>query len=85
MCREEEKMDRLALVKIKTKKYGIRKISKEENMRLKGRTEERLEIATARGNLWKKYREGGGEMEEQEAGVWEDLRMAVLGLEEERS
>ena len=61
----------------------MKKISKEENVRLKGRTRERLELATARGNLWKKYREGGVEMEEQESEVWEDLRRSVIDLEEE--
>ena len=52
--REEENLDRLALVRVKKLKYGIKKASKEEGMRLKKRTEERLEISTAKGNLWKK-------------------------------
>ena len=67
--KEEERVDRLALVREKKKKYGIRKISKEENLRLKGRTEERIEISVAKSNLWKKFREGSrvkkmGEKEE---------------------
>ena len=57
--KEEEKRDRLALVREKKKKYGIKKISKEENMRLKRRTEERLEISVAKSNLWKKFSDGG--------------------------
>jgi hypothetical protein len=55
--REEERMDRLAIVREKKRKYGIKRISKEENMRLKKRTEERLEIASAKENLWKKFRD----------------------------
>ena len=49
--REEDKKDRLALGREKKRKYGIRKLSKEENQRLKRRTEERIEIATAKANL----------------------------------
>jgi hypothetical protein len=41
--REEEKKDRLAVVKEKKRKYGIKRLSKEENMRMNMRTEERLE------------------------------------------
>ena len=81
--REEEKMDRLALVRVKKLKHGIRKASKEEGMRLKTRTEERIEISKAKGNLWKKYRETKEIMEDPNAEVWEDLRRSVIDLEEE--
>ena len=47
------------MVKEKKKRYGITKITKEENMRLWMRTEERQFIAKAIGNLWKRYREVG--------------------------
>ena len=80
--REEEKKDRLALVKIKKKKYGMNRVSKEENKRLKSRTEERLELSTAKGNLWKHYRENK-EMEDDIAKAWEDVRKSVMELEEE--
>ena len=36
--KEEEKQDRLALVRVEKMKYGIQKISKEENLRLRKRT-----------------------------------------------
>ena len=52
--KEEEKRDRLALVKEKKKRYGLTKLSKEENMRLKMRTEERQVIAKAKANLWRR-------------------------------
>ena len=81
--REEEKLDRLALVRVKKLKYGIKKASKEEGMRMKKRTEERLEISKAKGNLWKKYRERKKSEEEPNAEVWEDLRRSVIDLEEE--
>jgi hypothetical protein len=85
--REEEKEDRLAIVREKKRKYGIKRISKEENMRLKKRTEERLEIASAKGNLWKKIREKGQELAEtgEDAEAWEGLRTSVMELEEDGS
>ena len=46
--REEEKKDRLAVVRVKKRKYGLKRLSKEENMRITLRTEERLEIAKAK-------------------------------------
>ena len=46
--REEEKADRLAIAKMKKKRYGVKGLSKEENGRMKQRTEERLEIARAK-------------------------------------
>ena len=54
--KEEEKRDRLAVAKIKKKRYGVQRMSKEENMRLKMRTEERLEIARAKTNFWRNHR-----------------------------
>ena len=38
--KEEEKKDRLEICKEKKKRYGIKKLNKEENRRLKERTEE---------------------------------------------
>jgi hypothetical protein len=57
--REEEKKERLGVVKEKKRKYGIKRLSKEENMRMTKRTEERLEIARAKENLWRQHREQG--------------------------
>ena len=57
--KEEEKKDRLAICKEKKKRYGIKKMNKEENRRLKERTEERIMISKAKANYWKKYRGRG--------------------------
>ena len=83
--REEEKKDRLAVAKEKKRKYGLSRLSKEENMRMTMRTGERLEIAKAKENLWKKFREGKGEMEREEQEAWGTLRSKILELEEEGS
>ena len=86
--REEEKTDRLALVKEKKKRYGLKRLSKEENSRLKSRTEDRIMIAQSKANLWKRYREGREEEEEAEIGTeevmaWRNLWNGVKELEEE--
>ena len=57
--KEEEKKDRLAIVSKKRKSYGLKRLNKEENMRLKRRTEERLELAQAKANYWRWYRGDG--------------------------
>ena len=81
--RAEEREDRLALAREKKRKYGIRRISKEENLRLTKRTGERLEIASAKANLWKKFREGGDDLSEREVAAWEAVRTSVMELEED--
>jgi hypothetical protein len=81
--REEEKQDRLALTREKKRKYGIKKISKEENQRLKKRTGERLEIASSKANFRKKFREGGEDLSEREVAAWEAVRTSVMELEED--
>ena len=55
--KEEDRKDRLAIAKEKKKRYGLKRLSKEENKRLKSRTEERIKIARAKENYWKKYRD----------------------------
>jgi hypothetical protein len=55
--REEDKRDRLAVTKEKKKRYGMKRLSKEENQRLTRRTEDRLVIIKAKENLWRKFRE----------------------------
>ena len=75
------------LVKEKKKRYGIAKLSKEEHTRMKKRTEDRLTIAQAKGNLWKRFREEDKkkEMEEEEVRAWEEVQRLVMELEEEGS
>ena len=48
--KEEDKRDRLAIVKEKKRKYGLSRLNKEENQKLKMRTEKRLELAQAKTN-----------------------------------
>ena len=79
--RREEKEDRLAIVKEKKKRYGLKKMSKEENMRMKERTEEKLLMAKIRSNLWKRYREGRQE-EEEEGLAWRKAEEAMADLED---
>ena len=49
--KEEEKKDRLAMAKEKKRWYGQQRLSKEENKRIKMRTEEKLDIARGKTNL----------------------------------
>ena len=51
-----DKKDRLTVIKMKRKRFGIKKISKEEKLSLGMRLEERLEIARAKENLWRHHR-----------------------------
>jgi hypothetical protein len=53
--KEEDKRDRLAVVKETKKRYSIKGLPKEESKRLNMRTEERLEIAKAKENYWKEF------------------------------
>ena len=82
--KEEEKRDRLAIVREKRKRYGLKKLSVEEKRRLKRRTEDRLKIAQAKENYWKQYRgkEEGG-MKEEERGAWEAIKEGITALEED--
>ena len=84
MIREEEKRDRLAVVRVKKRKYGLKKLSKEENKRMTLRTEERLEIAKVKENLWRRHRGEGktSGMGEEEEEAWEILKQKVEELEE---
>jgi hypothetical protein len=82
--REEDKRDRLAVAREKKKRYGINTISKDENLKIKKRTEERLDIAKAKENLWKRFRDrkDDKEMEDEELKAWETLKKSVVELEE---
>ena len=70
---------------VREKKYGLKGISKEENMRLRKRTEERLEIASAKENLWRRFRDKREELAPtgEKAEAWEGLKTSVMELEEE--
>ena len=77
--KREEKEDRLAIVKEKKKRYGLKKMSKEESMRMKQRTEEKIMLAKMRSNLWKRYRDGRQEEEgEEEKMAWSRAEDALL-------
>jgi hypothetical protein len=80
--REEEKRDRLAVVDVKKRKYGVKRMTKEENLRIKERTEERLEISTAKTNYWRNYRERKDDMEEEERIAWSSVKEGIMILEE---
>ena len=69
------------IVAEKKKRYGITRLSKEESRRLKERTEDKVTLALARGNYWKRYREGHDEDDEEEtAKAWAMLRESILSL-----
>ena len=53
--KEDEKRDRQAICKEKKMKYTLNKMSKEENSRMKLRTEERIILVRGRENLWKNF------------------------------
>ena len=83
--KEEEKKDRLAICKEKKKKYGTKRMNKEENKRLKERTEERILISQAKANYWKEYRGRGGRMEGEDIendATWKRLKDVIQVLEE---
>ena len=77
--REEEKLERLAIVREKKKRYGIKTLSKEESKRLKERSEERIIVSKAKANYWKRYRDIEDEEEREH---WQALKRAVIALEE---
>ena len=54
--REVEKEERLAIVAQKKRRYGIKKLSKEETKRMGERTRERIELACVKDNYWKLHR-----------------------------
>ena len=74
----EEKKDRLAMVEIKKRRYGAKlaKLTKDENNKIKMRTEERKEMAVVMRNLWRKCREMGDaetNIDEEERLAWEKI------------
>ena len=84
--KEEAKEDRLAIARDNKKLYGIKGLSKEENKRLKKRTEDKIELAQTKSNYWKCYTgEGRGKRERQgeDESKWMKLKTEVLALEKE--
>ena len=85
--KEKEKRDRLAIAKEKKRRYGLNRLNKEENQKLKMRTEERLELSQARTNYWRWYREKGkgalegGKEPGREDTMWINLREEISALE----
>ena len=73
------------VVKDKKRWYGLKKLTKEENSRLRMRTEERMDIARGKTNLWRKFGLGRVNMDikEEELEALEEIRRRVLELEEE--
>ena len=76
----------------KKRRYGLKRLSKEENSRLKLRTEERLILAKVRENLWRRYRGGGAERKnpplgegEKEEEAWRRLEEGLQLLDEEEA
>ena len=87
--KEEDKRDKLAIVKEKTRRYGLSKLNKEETQNLRMRTEERLELTQAKTNYWRWYREKGkrvlqgGKEPGREDTMWINLREEISALEGE--
>ena len=76
------KIKRIAIAK--EKRYGLKRLSKEENKRLKLRTEERIEIARAKENYWRKYRDRKvNDMKEEEKEAWIHVDNGILMFEED--
>ena len=67
----------------KKKRYGLTRLSKEENRRLKERTEDKVTLAQARGNYWKHYRDKRDEDKEETAEAWERLKESIIALGDE--
>ena len=57
--REEEKLERFEMIKLKKKKAQRACLTREETKNLKGRTENLLEMGEMQQNLWRSYREDG--------------------------
>ena len=55
--RDEEKSERLERVKEKKEKYGKKNLSRNERQEIKDHTNIKLELAEAKENLWRKYRQ----------------------------
>ena len=77
--RELEKEERLYIARERQKRYGINNFNEEEKKRMNERQEERLEIAQAKANYWKLYKEGGkvitpARIDGKRKEMWEQLR-----------
>lgn len=86
--RAMEKEERMSIIQEKRKRYGLKTLNKEENGRLKERTSERIEIAQAKSNYWKWFRDGGEEVgggtkDEERREQWKTLKRKLMELEED--
>ena len=72
--KNEEKADRLAIRRQKKKKYGIKLLNKEENKRIKERTEERIIISQAKANYWKMHRGEERGYKEMNGEHWRNMK-----------
>ena len=83
-----EKEERMSIIQEKRKRYGLKTLNKEENGRLKERTSERIEIAQAKSNYWKWFRDGGEEVgggtkDEERREQLKTLKRKLMELEED--
>ena len=66
--KEEDKRDRLAIANDKRKRYGLKRMNKEENKRLKERLDRKIELAQAKSNYWKWHRGEGKRRRQRQYG-----------------
>ena len=66
--------------RIKKKRYGIKTMSKEENLRLKEMSKRKIMLAKARGNLWKLSRNPQCMMEEKKEEAWRVIGEGAMEL-----
>ena len=88
--KQEDKDDRLAVVAIKKKRYGIGKLSKDETKGMRKRTEERILLAKVKENLWRKYQDKESDddkdrddQDQTEEDAWESLDELMKGMDED--
>ena len=73
----------MAIANEKRKRYGLKRMNREENKRLKERLDRKIELAQAKSNYWKWFRGDikGGKKKETES-VWLRLGEEITALEE---
>jgi hypothetical protein len=81
-------MEKEEIIQEERKIYGLKTLNKEENGRLKERTSEGIEIAQAKFNYWKWFRDGGeevggGKKDEERREQWKTLKRKLMELEED--
>ena len=76
--KKEEKEDRLAIVRVKKRKYGLKRLSKDEGAKMRMRSEERILLATARENLWRMSRSPLEILDDEDEEAWGVVREGLL-------